>query len=463
MASTGPKTSTRPEAAQPPRKEERAQAPLAPSSPQLAVAFSQALDLAEGRLAGHAARVCYVALNLAHGVQLPPEQREAVFYGALFHDAGAAPASSEMCRLLNMSEETLFCGRPGQSPHQLAMEISPQRGTEVIELLRSHLELGAQIARELGFDEQICQAIECHHERWDGQGFPHALKGAAIPASGRIVAASDIIESLISAEANPLTARRNLVALLAEHSGRSIDPDLARYARELVRSDTFWLGLHDDDLSAGLAAAIDAPKGDRKRDPLATFATVFAKLADSKGEHTTGHSTRTGEVARGIAERLGFEKERCRRVQLAGLLHDVGLLGVPARVIAKPDILSLTEMEAMRKHPTYSQQVLEGLPGLEDVALWAGAHHERPDGKGYPEFVVSEAIPIEARIIALADTYVALTAERPYRRALSEDDARTVLLGGAGTQLDKRLVQLFCASDVGTTSSRSAPRTARKR
>lgn len=463
MASTGPKTSTRPEAVSPPRKEEQQQPAAAPSSPQLAVAFSQALDLAEGRQAGHAARVCYIALNLAHGVQLPATQQQAVFYGALLHDAGAAPASSETCRLLNMSEETLFGGRPGQSPHQLALEISPQRGTDIIELLRSHLELGAQVARELGFDEKIRQAIECHHERWDGQGYPHALKGEAIPPAGRIVAAADIIESLIAAESNPLTARRNLVALLAEHSGRSIDPDLARYARELVRSDTFWLGLHDDDLSGGLAAAIEPPKSDRKGDRLATFAAVFANLADSRGEHTTAHSTRTSEVAKSIAKMLGFEEERCRRVYIAALLHNVGLMGVPARVIAKPDILSLNEMEAMRKHPTYSQQILEGLPGLEDIALWAGAHHERPDGKGYPELVDLDAIPIEARIIALADTYVALTSARPYRRALSEEDARTVLLGGAGTQLDKQLVLLFCANAMDATSSRSAPRTARKR
>lgn len=462
MASTDRTTAPRPQATSAPRREELEQPTLAPSSPQLAVAFSQALDLAEGRQPGHAARVCYIALKLAGGAELPTEQRQALFYGALLHDAGGAPASSEMCRELNMSEETLFAAKPGQLPHQLALEISPQRAAEVIEVLRSHLELGANVARDLGLDEKVCEAIACHHERWDGQGYPHGLKGEAIPATGRIVAAADVIESLITAESNPLTSRRNLVAVLAEHSGRSIDPDLARCAREFVRSDTFWLGLHDDDISSVLAASVAAPKSDRKGDPLATFAKVFANLADAKGEHTGAHSTRTADVAKSLAEALGFEKERCRQVYIAALLHDIGLLGVPARVIAKPDILSLTEMETMRKHPTFSQQILEGVPGLEDLAMWAGAHHERPDGKGYPELLDAEVIAIEARIIALADTYVALTSTRPYRRALSDEDAQTVLLGGAGTQLDKKLVQLFCSAAVAT-SSRSAPRAARKR
>jgi HD-GYP domain-containing protein (c-di-GMP phosphodiesterase class II) len=120
-------------------------------------------------------------------------------------------------------------------------------------------------------------------------------------------------------------------------------------------------------------------------------------------------------------------------------------------------------METMRKHPTYSQMVLEALPGLEEVAGWVGAHHERPDGKGYPEMLEDPTIPVEARIIAVVDTYVALTSERPYRQALSDKDAQQVLLGGAGGQLDAKLVQLLCSKAPEFTSSRTAPRSRRRR
>ena len=185
-----------------------------------------------------------------------------------------------------------------------------------------------------------------------------------------------------------------------------------------------------------------------------TFAKVFARLGDAKGEHTEGHSERTAEIADQIGQALGFDEGRRELLRVAALSHHVGLLGVPARVIAKPDILSLAEMETMRKHPAYSQKVLEALPGMEEVATWVGAHHERPDGKGYPEMLDDDTIPLEARIIALADTYVALTSTRPYRDALSDADAKQVLEGGAGTQLDKKLVKLLCSS----TFSRSALR-----
>jgi HD-GYP domain-containing protein (c-di-GMP phosphodiesterase class II) len=120
----------------------------------------------------------------------------------------------------------------------------------------------------------------------------------------------------------------------------------------------------------------------------------------------------------------------------------------------------------MRKHPSYSQKILEGLTGMEQIAQWVGAHHERPDGRGYPEMLEEKAIPVEARILAIADTYVALTSVRPYRRALSRDDALQVLLGGAGTQHDPKLVKLFFTRAIGAKakpakSSRTARRSRR--
>ncbi|MDZ4278948.1 MAG: HD domain-containing protein, partial [Dehalococcoidia bacterium] len=205
------------------------------------------------------------------------------------------------------------------------------------------------------------------------------------------------------------------------------------------------------------------PDAQRSAGDLATFAAVFAKLADAKGEYTAGHGERTAEVAGWLAEQLGFDETHREQVRIAALLHDIGLLGVPARVIAKPDILSLGEMEAMRQHPTHSQTVLDELPGMEEIAHWVGAHHERPDGRGYPEMLEDETIPIEARIIALADTYVALTSRRPYRKALSHENAEQVLVGGAGTQLDTKLVQLLRARWPQPTSSRTARRSRRRR
>jgi HD-GYP domain-containing protein (c-di-GMP phosphodiesterase class II) len=273
------------------------------------------------------------------------------------------------------------------------------------------------------------------------------------------------MEHLISLETNPLASRRNLISALVEHVGQTIDPDLAKCARDLLRSDSFWLGLHSAELPRGIVSLVSngARAKQLEQGALQTFVEVFASLADEKGEHTDAHGPRTAECAAIIGAALGYNEERCALLRLAGLAHDIGLLAVPSKVIAKPDILSLSEMETMRKHPTYGQMVMEAVPGLEGAARWIGAHHERPDGKGYPELLEGGEIPIEGQIIALADTYVALTSERPYRRRLEHEEALRVLAGGAGTQLNQELVQLFCALDLGATSSRSVRRSARTR
>jgi HD-GYP domain-containing protein (c-di-GMP phosphodiesterase class II) len=434
-------------AARRPKEQPRLWAIPALSRAELTISFSRALDLAEGQEVGHAARACYIALSLAEGLGLSKQERSAVFFGSLLHDAGANRASNEVCRLLNLNEEALFANGPLKSPQQLGLELSHSEAPAIVEALRAHPKHGAEIAAELGFGEDVQEAIRAHHERWDGHGYPEAQQSEQIPITGRVVAAADLLECLIATEVNSLAARRTLPGDLAEHNGHILDPDITACARQLSRDDAFWLGLYSQNLPQELLARQPAGAAKNGGD-LLTFANVFADLADEKGEHTLIHSRRTGQVAANIAEALGLDPDHQRLIEIAGLLHDVGLAGVPARIIAKPDILSLTEMQVMRQHPSYSQIIIESLPGMGEVSRWIGMHHERPDGKGYPEMLEKDDIPLEARILAIADTYVALTSRRPYRGALAPDDAFEVLLGAAGAQLDRDLVQVLCSIEA---------------
>ena len=420
-------------------------APLpALSEAELAAAFSRGLDLAEGKPPGHAQRVCYIALALADSLALPSETRLAVYYGALLHEAGAAPASAELCRLAGINEDALFSRSPLRSPEEVAAEIPLADISAVIEVMRRHCEEGAKVSSGLGLPPEVVQTIHCHHEHWDGGGYPQGLSAQNIPEAARLVAVGDLAESLIAAEGSPLAARRTIVPALARFAGGALDPELVTQAKALVRNDSFWLGLYGS-AAPQMRPSFKPPEDDRRGPAtLRRFAEVFAALADDKGEHTRGHSPRTARWAGRLASALGLGREHVQRIELAALLHHVGLLGVPARIMAKPDILSLAEMQVMRRHSSYSHLILEELPGLEDVAAWVHTHHERPDGKGYPEMLEGDAIPLEARIIALAETYVALTSERPYRGALSRQDAQQVLLGAVGSQLDEELVRLFC-------------------
>ena len=129
-------------------------------------------------------------------------------------------------------------------------------------------------------------------------------------------------------------------------------------------------------------------------------------------------------------------------MRVAGVLHDIGKLGISDAVLLKPGRLELSEWEEIRRHPEMGARILEHA-NLRDVASWVLAHHERIDGRGYPHGLAGESIPLEGRILAVADAYEAMTADRPYRRALAEAEARAELVRGAGTQFDADVVAAF--------------------
>jgi HD-GYP domain-containing protein (c-di-GMP phosphodiesterase class II) len=129
---------------------------------------------------------------------------------------------------------------------------------------------------------------------------------------------------------------------------------------------------------------------------------------------------------------------------LAGLMHDIGKVGVPDSILQKPERLTDEEFAVIKRHPELGSQMLDH-PSLADIGKWVGAHHEQPDGRGYPNGLSGEAIPLEARIIAVADAYEAMTSDRAYRSSLDHATAKQELERCAGTQFDARVVQALGA------------------
>jgi HD-GYP domain-containing protein (c-di-GMP phosphodiesterase class II) len=140
-----------------------------------------------------------------------------------------------------------------------------------------------------------------------------------------------------------------------------------------------------------------------------------------------------------MARELGLDEARVQRVRLAGILHDIGKIGVPDSILGKPGRLTEEEMDQMRRHPELGARILVG-GELDDVREWILAHHERPDGTGYPKGLTSEEIPLEAAILAVGDAYEAMTSDRVYRRSIGERAARQELRKSAGTQFNERVV-----------------------
>jgi diguanylate cyclase (GGDEF)-like protein len=169
---------------------------------------------------------------------------------------------------------------------------------------------------------------------------------------------------------------------------------------------------------------------------------ALAETLDVRSSGSAPHSKGVGRFAALIARELGLPSEVAERVRLAGTLHDIGKVGVPDAILRKPGPLSAGEWSLIRKHPEIGARMLDG-PGLDDLREWVLAHQERPDGKGYPRGLVGEQIPLEARILAVADAYEAMTSDRAYRPALAAVEARRELLENAGTQFDATVVEAF--------------------
>ena len=171
----------------------------------------------------------------------------------------------------------------------------------------------------------------------------------------------------------------------------------------------------------------------------ALFLDVVSALADAidaKDTYTNGHSGRVAAYSREIARRFGYSSKKEKDIYMMGLLHDVGKIGIPDAIINKPARLTEPEYDVIKTHTVMGAKILKNInemPGLITGARW---HHERYDGKGYPDHLAGKDIPEEARIIAVADAYDAMSSRRSYRNALPQDAVREEMIGGRGTQFD---------------------------
>src|SRR6266478_7977641 len=193
-----------------------------------------------------------------------------------------------------------------------------------------------------------------------------------------------------------------------------------------------------------LTYAVDLKKTHRKlQSSILQSLLGLANALEAKDEYTRGHSDRVATLARRLALAAGLGAREVVTIAQSGLLHDLGKIAVPERILRKAGPLTDDEWQVMRRHPLTGAQIVAPLEFFADGALIVRHHHERHDGSGYPDGLSGEAIPLGARVVAVADVYDALTSDRPYRRGLTHAAALERLAAEAGRTLDSRLTRLF--------------------
>lgn len=173
--------------------------------------------------------------------------------------------------------------------------------------------------------------------------------------------------------------------------------------------------------------------------------SALANALDAKCDYTSGHSVRVSRYALAIGRQLGLSAEELKDLELAGVLHDIGKIGVPETILWKPGRLDLEEQEIMSLHPTRSFEMILDIAEFERVRKWVLHHHEHLDGSGYPDGLAGDDIPLGARIVLVADAYDAMTSDRPYRKSIGYENAGKELRKYAGKQFDPSMVEALLA------------------
>lgn len=170
---------------------------------------------------------------------------------------------------------------------------------------------------------------------------------------------------------------------------------------------------------------------------------AFAVTIDMKDKYTRGHSQRVANYTKMLADELGYDEETVEKYYDIALLHDIGKIGIPADILNKPGKLTDEEFEKIKEHPTRGNDVLEKIKIMPELAAGALSHHERPDGKGYPDHLKGDEIPRAAQIIAVADTFDAMYSDRPYRKRMNFEKVVSIITEVSGTQLTPDVVDAF--------------------
>ena len=412
---------------------------------ELMAALSIATELGMGQPLESALCSCMVAMRLGEALNLDDDTLRDVYYQSLLRYIGCNADTYAMAALfgdelalrgdfarvdpsrppevLNVAMRYLRQASAGQPPYRMASFVA--RGLLTLPRLMSesfagHCEVAQRLARRLGFGESLIVCLGQVYERWDGRGLPRKLKGDQVaPAVQLVTLAQDaVVWTRIGGPSAAVTTVR-------KRSGGAYHPRMAE--RFCEQATTILAGLDDDPTWESVLAMEPGARNPLTDDQFDRSCEALADFADIKSPYTVGHSPGVAALAAGAGRRCGLVEADQTALRRAGLLHDIGRVGVSAGIWGKEGPLSEREWEQVRLHAYYTDRVLARPEPLRRLGALASQHHERMDGTGYHRGSAGHTLSPAARILAAADAYQAMNEARPHRLALSPDQAAEAL------------------------------------
>lgn len=375
--------------------------------------IERGLQLALGQR--HGERVAYIAMRLGRWLGLDKKELVQVTIAGLLHDIGALGCFRE------------YHGDP--------------------RILEKHCLEGALAVERFPSGKILASAIKYHHETPDPLHAALRVPAEEVPLMARILSLADKIDLRLLRRLNSRQERDEILRWVKEKCGILFYPEVAAAFEQVAYKEAFWLDIEQPDLlqiALGLLCGKWHLPAMRELEAGFTddLAATFADLIDQKSQFTARHSWSVAETVERLAKGRGWSQDRLHEIRIAGLLHDLGKLSIPKKILDKPGPLEPGEVDIIRTHTYYTHRLLTEAGFPTRMAEWAAHHHERLDGKGYPFALAEKDLDEGARLMAIADIFTALTEDRPYRLAMSSGEALALIQRGAGTMVDSDLVDL---------------------
>jgi HD-GYP domain-containing protein (c-di-GMP phosphodiesterase class II) len=357
----------------------------------LLFSVSEAMDLSDASLVDHQIRTAFICSEMARAANLDYQQTERLFVAALLHDIGA---------------------------------LSPEEkiGAHVYEDLRpeSHCQRGGRLFEEAFWLAPSKPIVDWHHTPLK----THQMAGRAISEANvfasQIIFLADHLERAIQRDTFILHQTGTLKNWIHNFADDAIHSDVIGLFEAVSNTEDFWLNLVAKDLGRLLRDRSLLRSIDLDYDSARSIACVFKDMTDFRSRFTASHSSGVSACARGIGQELGFTGKDLQQIDLAGLMHDIGKLVVPNAIICKTTALTPQEYQIVQQHPFYTHRILSRVKGFEQIAEWAGFHHERLDGSGYGCRMSHPDLDVGAKVVAVADVATAIAERRPYREPRNE-------------------------------------------